>query len=176
QAYVEVFARQNGIQNVAQNIVNSEQDNGDGTSTYSYVRQGYSACDAVDYRFYSYLPSSPGVFTPGPIESSWLSLNYGTPDKCGTRFVVDRSDDSTNGVCVGDGSAAGQCNLRAAVQAAATAPAPIEIELAVDSTIDQGEIPIAAPGGDCNYRLTIKSASPRRINGSKSSRLFNVGA
>ena len=30
QAYVEVFARQNGIQNVAQNIVNSEQDNGDG--------------------------------------------------------------------------------------------------------------------------------------------------
>jgi hypothetical protein len=176
QAYVEVFVRQNGIQNVAQNIVDSEQDNGDGTSTYSYVRSGYSACDAIDYRFYSYLPSSPGIFTPGPIESLWLSIAYGAPDACGTRFVVDHSDDSTNGVCASDGSSAGQCNLRAAVQAAATAPAPINIELAVDSTINQGEIPINAPAGDGSYRLTIKGASPRRIDGSKSSRLFNVGA
>jgi hypothetical protein len=76
QAYVEVFVRQNGIQNVAQNIVGSEQNNGDGTSTYSYVRNGYSASDAMDYRFYSYLPSSPGVFTPGPIENVWLSSTY----------------------------------------------------------------------------------------------------
>ena len=73
QAYVEVFARQNGIQNVAQNIVGSEVANGDGTSTYRYVNPGYAASDAIEYRFYSYLPSSPGVFTPGPIENLWIS-------------------------------------------------------------------------------------------------------
>jgi hypothetical protein len=176
QDYVELFVRQNGIQNVAQNIVASEQDNGDGTSTYSYIQSGYRACDALDYRFYSYLPASPGVFTPGPIERLWLSSTYGTPAACGTRFVVDRADDSRDGVCVSDGSLAGQCNLRAAVQAAAIAPGPITIELAIDSTIDKGELAINAAAGDGDHRLTIKGASPRRIDGAKSSRLFNVGA
>ncbi len=64
QAYVEIFARQNGIQNIATNISNSEVDHGDGTSTYSYTAGGYTKGDTVEYRFYSYLPASPGVFTP----------------------------------------------------------------------------------------------------------------
>ena len=71
QQYVEVFVRQNGIQNVATAIQASGVDNGDGTTTYALTRAGYAASDAVEYRFYSYLPGSPGVFTPGPIENAW---------------------------------------------------------------------------------------------------------
>jgi hypothetical protein len=71
QQYVELFVTQNGIQNVASNIVASGESNGDGTTTYSFVQSGYSAGDAIDYRFYSYLPASPGVFTPGPAEQVW---------------------------------------------------------------------------------------------------------
>jgi hypothetical protein len=76
QAYVEVFSRQNGIQNVAQNIVDSAQVHGDGTSTYSHVRGGYAAGDRIEYRFYSYLPASPGLFTPGPAEQVWVDARY----------------------------------------------------------------------------------------------------
>jgi hypothetical protein len=43
QAYVEVFSRQNGIQNLATNIVSSESAHADGTSTYSYVKSELSA-------------------------------------------------------------------------------------------------------------------------------------
>jgi hypothetical protein len=71
QSYVEVFSRQNGTQNVATAITGSAVSNGDGTSTYSLTRSGYAAADKVEYRFYSYLPSSPGVFTPGAAESVW---------------------------------------------------------------------------------------------------------
>jgi hypothetical protein len=77
QAYVEVFSRQNGIQNLATNIVSSESAHADGTSTYSYVKSGYAKNDAVEYRFYSYLPRSPGVFTPGPVEAKWNQYTYG---------------------------------------------------------------------------------------------------
>jgi hypothetical protein len=71
QQYVELFATQNGIQNVASDIVASGASSGDGTTTYSFVQSGYSAGDAIEYRFYSYLPASPGVFTPGPAEQVW---------------------------------------------------------------------------------------------------------
>jgi hypothetical protein len=71
QRYVEVFARQNGIQNVALAIQDRGVENGDGTTTYAFARPGYAAGDRVEYRFYSYLPDSPGVFTPGPIEWKW---------------------------------------------------------------------------------------------------------
>ncbi|HLP40690.1 MAG TPA: DNRLRE domain-containing protein [Fibrobacteria bacterium] len=74
QQYVEVFVRQNGIQNVAQNIVDKVDYNHDGTVTYKYVGSGYKAGDVVEYRFYSYAPNSQGVFTPGPIENSWNKL------------------------------------------------------------------------------------------------------
>lgn len=71
QQYVEVFARQNGVQNVAVAIQSSAQNNGNGTTTYSLTRAGYAASDKVEYRFYSYKSASPGVFTPGPAEQVW---------------------------------------------------------------------------------------------------------
>jgi hypothetical protein len=71
QQYVEVFARQNGVQNLATAIQAGGVDHGDGTTTYALTRDGYAASDRVEYRFYSYLPGSPGVFTPGPVEARW---------------------------------------------------------------------------------------------------------
>jgi hypothetical protein len=77
QQYVELFVRQNGIQNVAMAITSAAVDNGDGTSTYGVTLGGYAAGDRIEYRVYSYLPRSPGVFSPGPIEGIWLSTIYG---------------------------------------------------------------------------------------------------
>lgn len=79
QQYVELFVRQNGVQNVATAIQGSAVANGDGTATYSLVRGGYAAGDVVEYRFYSYLPGAPGVFTPGPAEQAWTTLDVGGP-------------------------------------------------------------------------------------------------
>jgi hypothetical protein len=74
QQYVEVFARQNGIQNVAQDITATAIGNRGGTSaTYSFIKT-YQAKDLVEFRFYSYLPNSPGVFTPGPQENRWYTF------------------------------------------------------------------------------------------------------
>lgn len=75
QRYVEVFARKNGVQNLALNITASGQVNGDGTTTYSYTKAGYGPGDQIEYRFYSYI--GPGVFTPGPTANTWASLTYG---------------------------------------------------------------------------------------------------
>jgi hypothetical protein len=72
QAYVELFVRQNGIQNVALEVTSHAIDHGDGTSTYGVTLGGYHVGDKIEYRFYSYLPRSPGVFSPGPIEQAWL--------------------------------------------------------------------------------------------------------
>jgi len=74
QQYVELFSRNNGIQNIAQAIVDGGVVNADGTTTYAYSAKGYKTGDVVEYRFYSYLPAAPGVFTPGPVESKWNSL------------------------------------------------------------------------------------------------------
>lgn len=75
QAYVEVFSQKNGAQNIAQNIVGSEQPNGDGTFTYSLTvsASGYTDGDAVVARFYSYEPGMPGGFIPGPDPSVWTA-------------------------------------------------------------------------------------------------------
>ncbi len=83
QQYVEVFVRQDGTQNVAQNIVSSGVSNGNGTTTYRYVKaaSNFEAGDVLLTRFYSYKPSSPGVFTPGPAESVWAApYVYGNPN------------------------------------------------------------------------------------------------
>jgi hypothetical protein len=88
------------------------------------------------------------------------------------RFVVDRADDATDGACVRDGDSAGRCNLRAALAAAATAPSPVTIALAVDSTIDQGEIALNVPSG---ASLAIAGAA-HRIDGNRGARLFTVAA
>ena len=77
QQFVQVFARQNGQQNLAESITASAQNNGDGTATYTYVRGGYQQGDLIQYRFYSYLPGQTGVFTPGATESNWTSFQYG---------------------------------------------------------------------------------------------------
>lgn len=79
QQYVEVFARQNGQQNVAVAIQGNAQSNGNGTTTYSLTRSGYAASDTVEYRFYSYKPASPGVFTPGPAEQVWYGYLASVP-------------------------------------------------------------------------------------------------
>lgn len=80
QLYVEVFVKQNGVQNTAQNIVTSGVLNSDGTYSYSLVKPSsqFHAGDAIDARFYSYRPGRPGVFTPGLGETVWLpTLTYG---------------------------------------------------------------------------------------------------
>ena len=77
QHYVEVFSRKNGVQNVAHNITSSALLNGDGTTTYTFQKSGYVTGDIIEYRFYSYV--GPGVFTPGPSESTWVSFRYGGP-------------------------------------------------------------------------------------------------
>ena len=74
QQYVEVFVRQNGIQNVATAIQASGVANADGTTTYSLTRGGYQADDVVEYRFYSHQLLGPAVFTPGPAPSLWYSV------------------------------------------------------------------------------------------------------
>jgi hypothetical protein len=74
QQYVELFVRQNGIQNVATAIQGSGVDHGDGTATYALTRGGYAPSDRVEYRFYSYRPASPGVFTPGAAEQRWYGF------------------------------------------------------------------------------------------------------
>ena len=75
QHYVEVFSRKNGVQNVAHNITSSGVVNTDGTTTYTFEKSGYANGDLIEYRFYSYV--GPGVFTPGPGESTWVSFRYG---------------------------------------------------------------------------------------------------
>lgn len=80
QQYVEVFSRQNGLQNVAQNIVANGHARGDGYTTYSLTRGGYAEGDYIEYRFYSYLPNAPGVFTPGPQEFVWLDHELASPE------------------------------------------------------------------------------------------------
>ena len=73
ERYVELFVRQNGIQNLAQAIAGFGVDHGDGSTTYVLARGGYAPSDVVEYRFYSYLPAAPGVFTPGPSEPVWYT-------------------------------------------------------------------------------------------------------
>jgi hypothetical protein len=79
QAYVEVFVRQNGIQNTAKAIQKSEVKLQDkvGFSRYSLEGGSFKTGDKIEYRFYSYLPGKPGVFTPGKAESVWKTQLYG---------------------------------------------------------------------------------------------------
>jgi hypothetical protein len=86
QAYVEAFVRQNGVQNVAGNIVSSKVANPDGTFTYSRVVNAsqYHVGDVISVRFYSYRSGQPGVFTPGgSTDGVWFpDFIYGTGDAC----------------------------------------------------------------------------------------------
>jgi hypothetical protein len=85
QAYVEAFVQQNGVQNVAGNIVSSEVNNGDGTFTYSrrVTASHYHVGDVIHVRFYSFQNGKPGVFTPGPIDHVWFTdVIYGQNASC----------------------------------------------------------------------------------------------
>jgi hypothetical protein len=76
QQFVEVFVQQNRVQNIATNIVSSGVGNPDGSFTYSLVAgaANYKTGDQILARFYSFKASSPGVFTPGPLENVWAPL------------------------------------------------------------------------------------------------------
>jgi hypothetical protein len=78
EQYAEVFARQNGAQNVAGGITATEKPVCNGYSRYTRNASGYRVGDFLEYRAYQYLPASPGVFTPGPSESQWLNYYYGS--------------------------------------------------------------------------------------------------
>jgi hypothetical protein len=75
QTFVQAFVLQNGVQNVAANIVGSGVVSG-GTTTYSYTipAANLHTNDQIGARFYSYKGTSPAVFTPGPIENVWGPL------------------------------------------------------------------------------------------------------
>ena len=80
QAFVQLFVRQNGIQNIALDITHLATDLGDGTTRYALtINDYYKVGEILEYRFYHYLPNSPGLFTPGPIENEWRWIRYGQP-------------------------------------------------------------------------------------------------
>lgn len=88
-------------------------------------------------------------------------------------FLVDQTADSLSGNCQ-DG-VTGQCNLRAAVNAAELAGGTVNIILAVDSIIDQGQIVIAASAPGKDFDLTIKGQGEmQNITSAGYTRLFQV--
>jgi hypothetical protein len=97
QFYVEVFAKQNGIQNIATNIVSSQVLNANGTYTYSYTAPAanYASGDVVVTRFYSYRQGQPGVFTPGPAEIVWSS-DFVYNQTCNSAIYVSINGLDTN--------------------------------------------------------------------------------
>ncbi len=176
QAYVEVFLRKNGIQDTAIEIASSEQKNLDGkTSVYSIVRDSYKTGDRVEYRFYSYRPGSPALFTPGPEEHQWGQYVYGPDGVPSTRFVVDQPIDSTHGSCKANADSSGQCNLRAAIAEAQKAKGTVIIQVAVDSAIDKGEMAITGSDDTARYQLAIEGKDGAKTVSSKGyGRLFRV--
>ena len=72
QAYVEVFSKQNGVQNIAKALAGDK--NADGSFTYRTIVPAatYKSGDKILARFYSYAPNQPGVFTPGLTDSTFL--------------------------------------------------------------------------------------------------------
>ena len=77
QAYVEIFGRQNGLQNVAGGVTATETAIGNGFSRYSRAFDGYAEGDLIDVRAYNYLPGTSGVFFPGPSAATWIEHTYG---------------------------------------------------------------------------------------------------
>jgi hypothetical protein len=70
--YVEVFIKQNDVQNVATDITSSVTANADGTYSYQLIRSGYAAGDLVAARFYSHL-NGIQEFTPAPLLPGFIS-------------------------------------------------------------------------------------------------------
>lgn len=76
QAFVQFFARTNGVLDVAQAVQLSGVDQGNGWALYTLEQDGFVSGDEIDLRVYSYLPAGPGLFTPGPSEQSWTTWTY----------------------------------------------------------------------------------------------------
>lgn len=89
--YVEVFIKQNDIQNAALDITNSVIANVDGTYSYHLVRAGYAAGDLVNARFYSHANGvqefTPTQFLPGFITWS-KSVIYSNPT-AGSPYITE---------------------------------------------------------------------------------------
>jgi hypothetical protein len=79
QQFVQVFAKKNGVQTIAQAMPGVRQS--DGTYVYRFAPPAstYKTGDKIAARFYSYAPGQPGVFTPGPQDTVWLpDFTYGS--------------------------------------------------------------------------------------------------
>ncbi len=92
QTYVEMFAKKNGVLNVATNITSSAIDNGDGTSTYSLILNGYTSGDVIEYRSYSYVAGQSSIFTPGADASVWKTMNYGGFTTADANYILGAHD------------------------------------------------------------------------------------
>jgi hypothetical protein len=80
--YVEVFIKQNDVQNIATDITNSVTANVDGTYSYQLIHPGYAAGDLVAARFYGHSNGiqefTPAQFIPG--FTTWgKSVIYSNP-------------------------------------------------------------------------------------------------
>jgi hypothetical protein len=89
-------------------------------------------------------------------------------------YVVDLGADSMNGVCVANGDSGGQCNLRAALAAAQTVGGPAKIDLAVDSTVNAGQITLG-PSSSIVVE-SMPGAPAHAIVGNATARLFALSA
>lgn len=79
QANVQVFAKKNGVQTIALSMPGVRQSDGSYVYRYAAPASTYRAGDKIAARFYSYAPSQPGVFTPGPQDTVWLpDFTYGS--------------------------------------------------------------------------------------------------
>jgi len=122
--------------------------------------------DSVRY----WMTYSTGAFVVDTAPSTYVV-------SAGKRFLVDVSADSTTGSCVADGGAGGHCNLRAAFAAAKAAGGNVSLELAVDATIDQGQITLDPPTGSSDFRVALESKRgglQHSITGNNITRLFGV--
>jgi hypothetical protein len=107
------------------------------------------------------------VFDTAPAQYT-ASANSGA-----AHFVVDLGVDSTTGTCVANGDSGGQCNLRAALLAAKTSTGAVTIDLSVDSSVNAGQIEVAAGPNS----IVIESApggAAHAITGAATSRLLVV--
>ncbi len=89
--YVEVFIKQNDVQNVAMDVTNSVIANADGTYSYQLIRPGYVAGDLITARFYSHANGvqefTPAPFLPGFV--SWgKSVIYSNP-AAGSPYITE---------------------------------------------------------------------------------------
>jgi hypothetical protein len=89
--YVEVFIKQNDVQNVSMDITNSVVANVDGTYSYQLIHPGYAAGDLIAARFYSHAnleeEFTPAQFLPGFV--TWGKSVIYTNPAGGSPYVTE---------------------------------------------------------------------------------------